>query len=156
MKVIDCYYRFEKLNNSKSKTRFDLVYCSDIYEPLNQISKTGEFWVYLQKGEHVISHGKRKPDLALSIRTGHHLTGVYIPEIERPNLAFGDCSQDALLFIIAEGVIEVLICKGKKNLVQNLFNLLYDGEFDSEIDRYRMDVKKPVQHAESILSEVSL
>lgn len=35
MNVIDCYYKFEKLNPKKSKSRFELVYNLEIYEPVN-------------------------------------------------------------------------------------------------------------------------
>lgn len=151
MNVIDCYYRFERLDNSKSKSRFDLVYFSDTYEPLNQFNKEGKFWIYLAKGESLRTHSKRKPDLAISTRSGHYLTGVYIPELEKQNLAFGDYLQDALLFVIAEGVIEILICKGKKNIVHNLFNLLFDEELTQELEKFREQVKKPIQTTKEIL-----
>lgn len=151
MKVIDCYYRFERLDNSKSKSRFDLVYYSEIYEPLDHFNKEGKFWIYLAKGEYLRTHSKRKPDLAISTRLGHYLTGVYIPELDKPNLAFGDYLQDALLFVIAEGMIEILICKGKKNIVHNLFNLLFDEELTQELEKFREQVKKPIQTTQDIL-----
>jgi hypothetical protein len=50
----------------------------------------------------------------------------------------------------------LLICKGKKNILSNLYNLLYDGELNEEIELFRTQVKAPVRIAENILSRVSL
>jgi hypothetical protein len=93
MKLIDCYYRFEKLNPEKSKSRFDLVYNSDIYEPLHNPNPKGEVFIYFGSNPNIKANKHRKTDLTITARN-HHLTSVFIPEIEKPNLAYGDCSQD--------------------------------------------------------------
>lgn len=136
MNVIDCYYRFEKLNPEKSKSRFDLVYNSDIYEPIHNPNSKGEVFIYFGSNPNIKARGNRKSDYTITARN-KHLTSVFIPEIGKPNLAFGDYSQDAILILLSEKTIELLICKGKKNLLQNLFNLLYDGELNDEIEGFR-------------------
>lgn len=135
MKMIDAYYRFEKLNSTKSKTRFDLVFNSEIYEHLHKTNKAGDCWIYFGKNPYIKTSKKRETDLSISNREGH-LTSVFIPEIENSKLAFGDLKEDLLLFVI-ESSIEIMILKGKKHLQTTLFNLLYDGEFDTEIETFR-------------------
>ena len=46
MNLLDIYYRFERLSDSRSKSRLDLVACSQTYEPLQKQSKA---WIYLIK-----------------------------------------------------------------------------------------------------------
>ncbi|MDR3596492.1 hypothetical protein [Clostridium sp.] len=155
MKVIDCYYRLEKLNPEKSKSRFDLVYNSDIYEPVHNPNPKGEVFIYLGSNPNIKANGHRKTDLTISARN-KHLTSVFIPEIEKPNLAYGDYSQDAILIILSEKSIELLISKGNKNILPNLYNLLFDDELNEEIEAFRIQIKEPIKIAENILSKVSL
>lgn len=144
MKIIDCYYRFDKLNPEKSKSRFDLVYHSEIYEPLNNPNPKGQVFIYAGKNPHIRSHKNREASLTISARD-KHLSSVFIPEITKPNLAFGDFGSDAILILLSEKTIELLICKGKKNLTQNLFNLLFDGELDSEIENFRNEYSSIIE-----------
>lgn len=154
--VIDCYYRFEKLNPEKSKSRFDLVFNSDIYEPVHNPNIKGQVFIYCSPNPHIKAHINRKSSLTISARN-KHLTSVYIPEvITKPELAYGDYSKDAILMILQEKSIELLICKGEKNLVPNLYNLLYDGELDEEIEQFRNRAGSPLNIAEDILNQVSL
>ena len=136
MNIIDCYYRFQKLNPEKSKSRFDLVYNSEIYEPVHNPNPKGEVFIYFGSNPNIKARGSRKTDYTISARN-KHLTSVFIPEITKPNLAFGDFGSDAILILLSEKTIELLICKGKKNLTQNLFNLFFDSELDSEIENFR-------------------
>ena len=124
MKIIDCYYRFEKLNPERSKSRFDLVYYSEIYEPVHNPNPKGEVFIYFGSNPNIKARSNRKSDYTITARN-KHLTSVFIPEITKPNLAFGDFGSDAILILLSEKSIELLICKGKKNISQNLFNLLY-------------------------------
>ena len=136
MSLIDCYYRFEKLNPEKSKSRFDLVYHSDIYEPVHNPNAKGEVFIYFGSNPNIKTKGNRKTYFTISARN-KHLTSVFIPEITKPNLAFGDFGSDSILILLSEKIIELLICKGKKNITSNLYNLLFDGELDSEIEAFR-------------------
>jgi hypothetical protein len=136
MKIIDCYYRFEKLNPEKSKSRYDLVFNSGIYEPVHNPNPKNEIFIYFGSNPHIKASGTRKSNYTISARN-KHLTSVFIPEIEKPHLAYGDYSQDGILIILLEKSIELFVCKGKKNILQNLYDLLFDGELDSEIESFR-------------------
>ena len=98
MNLLDIYYGFERLSNSRSKSRLDLVTCSQIYEPLQKQSKA---WVYLIKvPEHIRGNQARKSELGLVGSDGKYISGVFIPEITKPELGYGDIkgTTDAALF----------------------------------------------------------
>lgn len=133
MNVIDCYYRFEKLNNQKAKSRYDLIYSSNTYEPLNNPNKEGQIFIYLVNNPNIKTSQSK---LSISVR-GNHLTKISIPEYDKPNIAYGDKNNDAILIIINENSIELLIFFNKKNVVSSLYNLLYDNELKEEIEHYR-------------------
>jgi len=67
------------------------------------------------------------------------VSGVFIPDIQRPGIGYGDIkgTTDAALFVISENSLEILIAKGKKNTAFALYQLLVDGELDSEIEALR-------------------
>lgn len=132
---IDAYYRFEK-SNRKSKTRYDLVFGSKYYEPLNQINKKGECWIYFGKNPNIRIRDERKSDVTISTRVGH-LTTVFVPEPEQPNLAYGDYRNDAFLIVINEA-IEVMVFKGQKHIQTTLNNLFLDREFDEDLKEFRI------------------
>jgi len=139
MKTIDCYYRFEKLDSTKSKTRFDLVYNSDIYEPVHNPNAQGKVFIYYGYNSNIRMRN-RKEVLTITSRN-RHLTTVFFPDISRPDLAQGDYGTDAILMIISDRVIELLIFKDKKNSLPVLFNLLFDGELNAEIEAYRKQIE---------------
>jgi len=155
MKIIDCYYRFEKLNPEKSKSRYDLVYNSDIYKPVHNANSKGQVFIYFGTNPNIKAKPNRTSNLTITARD-KHLTSVFIPDIEKQNLAYGDYFQDAILIILSEKTIELFICKGYKNSIQNLYNLLFDGELNQEIEEFREQSKVTLNNADKILSEVSL
>lgn len=133
--MIDAYYKFEKLNNGKSKTRYDLINHSSIYEPLHQTNKNGECWIYLFNNPNIKIRNERKSEISISTRRGH-LTSLFIIDIEQPNLAYGDFDNDAFLIVIGKA-IEILVFKGKKHFQSTLNNLFLDGEFDEALRDFR-------------------
>ncbi len=137
MTLLDVYCRFERLDKSRSKTRFDLVACNEIYEPLQ---RQGKPWVYLiSVPEHIEGNQKRKSEICLTGGDGKYVSGVFIPDIQRSGIGYGDIkgTTDAALFVIRENRLEILIAKGKKNTAFALYQLLVDGELDSEIEALR-------------------
>ena len=141
MNLLDIYYGFERLNNSRSKTRLDLVVGTQIYEPLQKSSKA---WIYLIKvPEHIRGNQARKSELCLTGSDGKYISGVFIPEITKPEIGYGDIkgTTDAALFLLAENSLEILISKGKKNTAFALFQLLADGELDREIEILKQSIK---------------
>ena len=137
MRLLDVYCRFERLGKTRSKTRLDLVACNEIYDPLQRQDKA---WVYLiSVPEHIEGNQKRKSESCLTGGDGKYVSGVFIPDIQRSGMGYGDIkgTTDAALFLISENSLEILIAKGKKNTAFALYQLLADGEFDSEIEALR-------------------
>ncbi len=137
MRLLDVYCRFERLGKTRSKTRLDLVACNEIYQPLQT---HGKAWVYLiSVPEHIEGNQKRKSERCLTGGDGKYVSGVFIPDIQRSGIGYGDIkgTTDAALFVISENSLEILIAKGKKNTAFALYQLLVDGELDSEIEALR-------------------
>lgn len=153
--IITDYYRFEKLQEQKSKMRIDCTASTQSYSPLEYLrNKDGKLFLYLGDNTHTKAGMERKADLALTKTT--HLSSIYCPDIERP-LYYGDMkgTADAFLivckdFVMIEGripvgaIIEVFIARGQRNNRSQLYNLLSDGELDEEINTLRNQVTKSV------------
>ena len=141
MSLLDVYCRFERLAKTRSKARLDLVFCSQVYEPLQKQNKA---WIYLIKiPEHIRGNQARKSELCLTGSDGKYISGVFIAEITKPEIGYGDIkgTTDAALFLISENSLEILIAKGKKNTAFALFQLLADGELDREIKILKQSIK---------------
>jgi len=152
MKLINDYYRFERLQNQKSKMRLNCTASSKSYPDFELKS-----FVYIGENTHTKAGHKRKSDLSLTSGAGKHITSIYKPDLER-GFAYGDVkgTADLLLFVtsdfgisadgtISDGTtVEVFICRGKKSEKNAVFNLLTDGELDSEIAQIKAAVTKSV------------
>ena len=142
---LDVYYRFERLDNSKSKARRDLTACSEIYNPIHYKNGEGKSWIYLNDHpDHILVNSKRQFELSISRGDGKHISGIIFPDPEKPHLGYGDIKNtfDALLFVFNHdnACVEIFIAKNKKNTIQNLYFLLCDGELDEEIQHLREQV----------------
>ena len=130
--MIDVYLRYERLADTRSKTRLDLIAKNKAYEHLQALPQ-GESWLYLTPTpEHVKRHQKAESDLCITGSDGKYVSAVFVPNILKPTFGYGDIkgTGDAALFIIGQDSLDVLIAKGKKNSVYWLYNLLVDGELD--------------------------
>jgi len=147
--MIDNYFKFEKNLNSKAKTRYELVgYSEPVYDHLNL-----KFIYFMNTPERIKANQKRKSDFGISQK--EWISSVFIPDIEKSNLAYGDVknTEDLILIIISENVLEFFLCKGKRNLFQTVLNLLYDGELDEEMTKIKSDaVKKDTSILEMVKS----
>ncbi len=151
--ILTDYYKFERLENQKSKTRIDCTASTESFNPLEELkNKKDELFVYLGDNTYTKAGAERKSDLALS-RT-NHISSVYVPDVSKP-LAYGDVkgTADAMLFVLhnfqlvegviqAGAVVEVFIARGQRNNRASLFNLLADGELDEEMASLRNQVKQ--------------
>lgn len=155
MKLIDCYYKFVKLSLTNSKTRFDLVFNEGYYEPFDNPNPKGQIFIYLGENPNVKAIKQRKSSLSISLR-GKHISCLYFPEPTKPNIAIGDFDNDGLIFIVLDNIVEILVFKGKKHLIHNLFNLLIDGEFDTDLTELRNKIISPDLIAKNIISGLSL
>lgn len=144
MSIIDAYLRYRK-DNGKSKTRFNLeVYAGECSVLLNSIGKRdGKIFVYYgttpKKTRKKQKEGL-KSDMGMNVRDGWLTSLFYVGGIES-RYRFGDIkdTNDAFVFNISEDAqtLEVFFCKGKKDSYKYLFDLILDGELDSEIQEIK-------------------
>ena len=166
MSTITAYYRFEvlaeeirTLNGYKSPNRLD---CTLVYNPYSHNllplfkRKNGMLFFYLIPAKEMVkANSKRRATYVLGDGK-QNLTSLYFehPELNRfcygypngkerlndgtPNPAL-PYRHDALLMVCnwQQQVIELLVVQNGKPLVENLYNLLIDGEFDEELGRLR-------------------
>jgi hypothetical protein len=159
--IITDYYKFEKLPNQHSKLRIDCTASTQSYNPLEALRATrqlkhtdkrdgcniGDLFLYIGDNTYTKAGTERKADLALS-RT-NHISSIFAPE-PTSQYWYGDfhSTADALLFIhndidfvdgaIQSGaIIEIFVARGQRNNRAQLYNLLTDGELDSEIEQLR-------------------
>ena len=131
--MIEHYFSFIKNITGKAKTRFDLFkYSEPIYEPLYL-----PFIYFQNTPDNIKCKQKRKSDFGISQK--RWLSSVYIPDILNSQVAFGDIkgTQDLLLIVLNNEVIEIFIFRGKKHLYQSVLNLYNDSELFNEIDEIR-------------------
>ena len=166
MSTVTAYYRFEvlteevrKLNSFKSPNRYD---CTATYNPTGHgllplfQRKTGMLFFYLIPAKEMVkADSKRRATYALGDGK-QNLTSLYFERTEFSHLAYGYCNgkdslkdgspnpaapykHDALLMVCdwQQQVIELLVIKHGKPLIDNLYNLLIDGEFEEELGRLR-------------------
>ena len=148
MRIINDYYRYERLQNQRSKSRMGLVASTKTYADFDE-----KPFIYIGVNDHIKASRQRKSDLSITNGRGQHLTNVYKPDLER-GYAYGDVKNttDLLLFVTkdfsmaADGTItdgatvEVFICRGRKHDKNAVFNLLTDGELNNEIAHLRAEV----------------
>lgn len=151
--ILTDYYKFERLENQKSKTRIDCTASTESYNSFEELkNKKEELFVYMGDNTYTKAGADRKADLALS-RT-KHISSVYVPDVNKP-LGYGDVkgTADAILFILhnyqlvdgviqAGAVVEVFIARGQRHNRASLFNILDDGELDEEMANLRNQVKQ--------------
>jgi hypothetical protein len=146
MSLIDSYSLFKKDLNWK--TKYLLSACSVPYELLHRPNKKGEVVLYLSAVPDCIeSHSHRKPAMSLSISGNIYISGLYIPDLKKSDIAFGDVkgTEDAILCLIGENQLEIFIAKGKKALSHQFYQLFHDGadpELDAEIADHRQRALK--------------
>jgi len=137
--MINNYFKFERLEQIKAKTRFDLTaYTMPVYEGLNE-----EFIYLTTDTGRINAKDDKKPVYRLISKKGH-ISGVFIPDITKPNIAFGDIkgTKDLLILFIKECSIEIFVSIGKKNLENGIFNLVNDGELEGKMAELRKNAVK--------------
>lgn len=142
--IIDNYSLYQKKQGKKHT--FTLEKCSGLYEAIHRCGKRAPFEIPLYVTpvpDAVHCHSERKPALSLSGAGSVYYSGLYIPDPERPELAFGDICLDAILFIGHGEKAELFIAKGKKCVAAQLYSMLSDGDPDLlvEIENHRQKAK---------------
>jgi len=134
--ILTDYYNFGKLPEQKSKMRMDCISSTKGYPVFEALrNKAGSLFVYF--GDVPTSFGgdiKRKADKAITKTT--NISSVFVPDVEKL-LGFGDVksTQDAILIVFNcnYSQMEIFVARGQKNNCRQLYNLLADGELDTEI-----------------------
>lgn len=143
--MIEYYLKFERLDLSKSKQRFDLTeYTNPIYDHLYIP------FIYLNDNFKGISQKSiKKPNHRLVSNKGTHISGIFIPDITKPNIAFGDIkgTKDMLILILKDSTIEIFVAVGKKNIENSISCLIYDGELDAKMNELRQRAIRKINAA---------
>lgn len=134
--ILDSYYRFRK--TACTKTRYNLEAFANEYEPLHQpLDKSGKIGLYLSNPTFLNrpKAGKRVADFALN-RASRNISSVYCPDLDNPSVGFGDIyhTEDAAVFVIRDGLLEVFIAKGKKSHAHTLWLAFVEGDLSDEVD----------------------
>lgn len=170
MSNLTAYYRFEvlaeevrTLNGFKSPNRLD---CTATYNPTAHgllpmfQRKNGMLFLYLIPAKDMVkANSKRRATYALGDGK-QNLSSLYFEHPELSHLAYGYCNSkdrlkdgtpnpalpyrhDALLMVCnwQQQVIEIVVIQHGKPLIENLYNLLIDGEFEEELERLRQLAK---------------
>lgn len=134
--LIDSYTRYRRDPTKKTKCLLEAY--SQAYEPLHRPSKrTGQVVLYVtQVPECIQAHASRKPALTLIGAGSFYLSGVFMPDIERPGVGFGDVqgTEDSLLFIQSDAQVELFVSKGKKTFGFQIFSMFADGDQDLQAE----------------------
>jgi len=145
MKRLTDYYKYERLQNQKSKTRLDCISSTKSYADFEE-----KPFIYIGANDHITASRQRKSDLSVTSGKGKHITSIFNLE---SGFSYGDNqgTTDLLLFIsqnfniesdgrIKDGaIVEVFVCRGKKWEKSQITNLFLDGELDNEISELRTD-----------------
>ena len=134
--ILTDYYHFGKLPEQKSKMRIDCISSTKGYPVFEALrNKAGSLFVYF--GDVPASFGgdiKRRADKAITKTT--NISSVFVPDVEKL-LGFGDVksTQDAILIVFNcnYSQMEIFVARGQKNNCRQLYNLLAEGELDTEI-----------------------
>lgn len=137
--IIDCFYRFRK--TAGRKTRYHLEAFAGEYEPLHQpLKKSGEIVIYLSKPCFLTQPkaGKRTADFALN-RASHNVSSLFFPDLENPFVAYGDFQheEDAGIFVIKDGTLEIYVSKGRKNVALTIWQTFVEGDLADEIEQLK-------------------
>ncbi len=135
-KIIDYYYKFDR--NVKTFKRFDLVAKSGCYSPLEEHNKKGEIFIYCVRTDDM-RHIKKKSDFALTSRSSKYLSGLFFPEIQKPNLAYGDMlyTHDLLLVNLMDNSLEIFVCKDMLQFKDMILQMFVSGDLDEIIEEFR-------------------
>lgn len=146
--ILTDYYKMVHLSSSKSKTRFDCVASSMSYpefELMATRARTKVFYCYYsQTPPNIKAQQKRRTTMC--IMGVNYISGVFTPDIEEHLLfGYGDVGNttDALLFIFnkEQTEFEIFVARGYKNNIDQLWQLLIDGELDEELNVLRQSAK---------------
>jgi len=134
--MITGYLKYKK--NRDRKTRYDLdSYCEPVYDN-DSFKPLIKPFIYVCRNPNIKATTCRKSDIQISWNS-KNLSSVYSIDIEKPEFAYGDINftNDLILFIIKDDIIELFILKDKKNYSSMIIDILIDDELNQEIEFLR-------------------
>ena len=140
MILLTDYYLIKKLPDQKSKLRFDCTVSTNNYREFETLrNKKGSLFMYYGDIPERFRHkGPRRATKALTKKD--NISSIFVSDVTKL-LAYGDVrgTQDGLLLIFNDDYtqIELLVARGQKNNIVQLYNLLVDGELQQEIEELR-------------------
>lgn len=145
------YYKVKNLK-TESKTRYDVISSSDSYdlfEILNNKRGFNRAGKSLNYGKIPYSWNfkdeKRKPEKAIT-KNSSNISSVFIPDYSLP-IGYGDINHtnDGLIIIFdyADNSIEILIARGKANIMDSVYKMVRENMLDEEINYLR---EKAITH----------
>jgi hypothetical protein len=134
--MITHYLKYRKVPDRK--TRFDLFKYSEPIYNIDSFKPLVKPFIYVCRNPHIKANTCRKSDIQVSWN-GNHLTSVYFFDTDKPELAYGDIinSDDLIIFLIIDDIVEMFILKGKKNFLSMIVDILIDNELNQEIEIFR-------------------
>ena len=146
--MIGAYFKLQDLpgdtrakHKIRSKTRLDCTGFVDwigIKGLEKFVNHKGQMYFYKTPARDVVkADSKRQADICLT--NGDNFSSLYFEDLDYKQYAYGDFSNDGLLFIVNEdySYIEILIIPNGKNLIKGYYQKLIDGDFDEVIKRMR-------------------
>jgi len=162
------YFRFLNLpapvkaaNNIRSKKRLDCIKYAGNYTGLDCL-KNHKGMLFLYKtpaGHFVSSDAKREAEWSLT-KSSLNVTSLFIEDLDYPQYAYGypnssrllsngdenpfyPYRHDGYLFIMNKDIteLEMLIIPDSRNLISSYYQMLIDGELDSDIERLRQQAQ---------------
>ena len=137
--ILTDYYRLQVLKPTKSH-RMDCTASTGeypLFEAMAARSKVGRLFLYVTKvPERFAADAQRRADR--SINNGTNISSIYVPNLEMPNLGFGDVAgtEDALLLKFEgadDETLHLYVARGYKNNAIALYQLWTDGGLDEEV-----------------------
>jgi hypothetical protein len=162
------YFKFQNLpaevkktNGIRSKKRLDCIQQAGHYTGLDCLENhKGMLFLYkTQAGHFVSSDAKREAEWSLT-KSSLNVTSLYIENLDCPQFAYGypngsrllnngernpfyPYRSDGYLFVLNDDIteLEMLIIPDSRNLISSYYQLLIDGELESNIKQLRQQAQ---------------
>lgn len=142
--ILTGYYRFEKLQDIKSKTRIDCTASTGNNSKLESMrNKKGALFIHILKNTYTNPGETNQSDLTLSKKD--HISSLYCPVLKFP-CYYGDLHRttDAIIVVLMNfrmingvvqtgSVVEVYVAKEQRHNSKLLYNNFVNGSLNEEI-----------------------
>lgn len=160
-KFLNLPVQVKQSNNIRSKKRLDCIQQAGNYTGLNCLKNhKGMLFVYkTPAGQFVSADVKREAEWSLT-KSSLNLTSLFIEDLDYPQFAYGYPNSsrllsngdenpfyayrhDGYLFIMNKDIteLEMFIIPDSRNLISSYYQLLIDGELDSDISALRQQAQ---------------